>query len=89
MSNVVLDHHVQGLTEGVRSFADELQQAGHTVHTPVEQVGSMHVVHRLLQLVSERTHSLGQPLDVVVQHDVAHLRSSSGGIDPFSWNIPP
>jgi dienelactone hydrolase len=34
MSEVVLYHHVQGLTEGVRSFADRLQQAGHTVHTP-------------------------------------------------------
>ena len=34
MSNVVLYHHVQGLTEGVRSFADESRQGGHTVHTP-------------------------------------------------------
>jgi dienelactone hydrolase len=34
MAEVVLYHHVQGLTEGVRSFADELRQAGHTVHTP-------------------------------------------------------
>jgi dienelactone hydrolase len=34
MTEVVLYHHVQGLTEGVRSFADELRQAGHTVHTP-------------------------------------------------------
>lgn len=34
MSEVLLYHHVQGLTEGVRSFADELRQAGHTVHTP-------------------------------------------------------
>ncbi len=34
MSEVVLYHHVQGLTEGVRSFADELRAAGHTVHTP-------------------------------------------------------
>jgi len=34
MSEVVLYHHVQGLTEGVRSFAAELRQAGHTVHTP-------------------------------------------------------
>src|SRR6266511_2146947 len=25
---------LQGLTQGVRSFADELSQAGHTVHTP-------------------------------------------------------
>ncbi len=34
MSEVVLYHHVQGLTDGVRSFADELRRAGHTVHTP-------------------------------------------------------
>jgi dienelactone hydrolase len=34
MTEVVLYHHVQGLTQGVRSFADELRQAGHTVHTP-------------------------------------------------------
>ena len=34
MTDVVLYHHVQGLTEGVQSFAEELRQAGHTVHTP-------------------------------------------------------
>jgi len=34
MSEVVLYHHVQGLTEGVRSFGDELREAGHTVYTP-------------------------------------------------------
>ena len=34
MTEVLLYHHVQGLTDGVRSFADELRQAGHAVHTP-------------------------------------------------------
>lgn len=34
MAEIVLYHHVQGLTAGVRSFADELRQAGHTVQTP-------------------------------------------------------
>ena len=34
MAEVVLYHHVQGLTDGVRSFADELSKAEHTVHTP-------------------------------------------------------
>ena len=34
MSTVVLYHHVQGLTDGVQSFAEELRRAGHTVHTP-------------------------------------------------------
>ena len=34
MAEVMLYHHVQGLTDGVRSFADELRHAGHRVHTP-------------------------------------------------------
>ena len=34
MAEVLLYHHVQGLTDGVRRFAEELRQAGHTVHTP-------------------------------------------------------
>jgi dienelactone hydrolase len=34
MAEVVLFHHVQGLTDGVRAFADELRTGGHTVHTP-------------------------------------------------------
>ena len=34
MTEVLLYHHVQGLTEGVESFADELRGAGHAVHTP-------------------------------------------------------
>ncbi|HEY2354972.1 MAG TPA: dienelactone hydrolase family protein [Gaiellaceae bacterium] len=34
MAEVVLYHHVQGLTDGVRAFADELRADGHTVHTP-------------------------------------------------------
>ncbi len=31
---VVLFHHAQGLTDGIRAFAEELRQAGHSVHTP-------------------------------------------------------
>jgi dienelactone hydrolase len=34
MSEILLYHHVQGLTGGVRALADELRRAGHTVHTP-------------------------------------------------------
>jgi dienelactone hydrolase len=34
MAEVVLFHHVQGLTPGVVAFADELRAAGHAVHTP-------------------------------------------------------
>lgn len=34
MAEVLLFHHAQGLTPGVIAFADQLRDAGHTVHTP-------------------------------------------------------
>jgi dienelactone hydrolase len=34
VAEVLLFHHAQGLTPGVKAFADELRAAGHTVHTP-------------------------------------------------------
>lgn len=34
MTDVVLFHHAQGLTGGIRQFADELAQAGHRVTVP-------------------------------------------------------
>jgi dienelactone hydrolase len=34
VAEVLLFHHVMGQTPGFFAFADELRQAGHTVHTP-------------------------------------------------------
>lgn len=34
MTEVLLFHHAQGLTPGVRAFADDLRAGGHIVHTP-------------------------------------------------------
>jgi dienelactone hydrolase len=34
MAELLLFHHAQGQTPGVLAFADELRQAGHTVHAP-------------------------------------------------------
>jgi dienelactone hydrolase len=34
MAEVLLFHHAQGLTAGLRGFADELRAAGHIVHAP-------------------------------------------------------
>src|SRR2546422_10167541 len=34
MAEVLLFHHAQGQTPGFHAFAEELRQAGHTVHTP-------------------------------------------------------
>ncbi|MGC4899692.1 dienelactone hydrolase family protein [Micromonospora echinospora] len=34
MAEIVLFHHIQGLTDGVRALADSLRAGGHTVHAP-------------------------------------------------------
>lgn len=34
MTEVLLFHHAQGLTDGVKQFAETLREAGHPVHTP-------------------------------------------------------
>lgn len=34
MTEILLFHHTQGLTPGVRAFADDLRAGGHIVHTP-------------------------------------------------------
>jgi dienelactone hydrolase len=34
MAEVLMFHHAQGLTPGVRAFADDLRASGHIVHTP-------------------------------------------------------
>ena len=34
MTTVLLFHHAQGQTTGFLTFADELREAGHTVHAP-------------------------------------------------------
>jgi dienelactone hydrolase len=34
MTELILFHHAQGLTDGVRAFADGLWAAGHVVHAP-------------------------------------------------------
>jgi dienelactone hydrolase len=34
MTDVLLFHHAQGVTPGIRAFADQIRAAGHTVHVP-------------------------------------------------------
>jgi len=34
IAEIILFHHAQGLTEGLRDMAERLSAAGHTVHTP-------------------------------------------------------
>lgn len=34
MADVIVFHHAQGLTDGIRDFAEHLRAAGHRVATP-------------------------------------------------------
>lgn len=34
MADLILFHHAQGLTEGVKAFADQIRSEGHVVHLP-------------------------------------------------------
>ena len=34
MATILMFHHIQGLTPGMRRFADAIRAAGHTVHAP-------------------------------------------------------
>jgi dienelactone hydrolase len=42
MAEIVLFHHAQGLTDGVRAFAETLREAGHTVHLPDVYEGNVY-----------------------------------------------
>jgi dienelactone hydrolase len=45
MAEVILFHHVHGLTSGVRAFAETLRRAGHTVHLPYLYEGHVFDTH--------------------------------------------
>jgi dienelactone hydrolase len=68
MAEVVLFHHVQGLTDGVRAFAGELRAGGHTVHTPDlfggERPGSIEDGLALVQRIGDD--ALGERADQAV-----------------------
>ena len=67
MTEVLLYHHVQGLTEGVRSFADELRKAGHTAHTPRPLLSLRHLPCAC------------QPLEVAAVSSVVRVRVQPDG----------
>ncbi len=71
MTEVVLFHHVQGLTNGVRAFAERLRAGGHTVHVPDlfggEVAGSIEDGLALVDRIGD------EELDQRVDHAVAGL----------------
>lgn len=86
MAEVLLFHHVQGLTEGIREFADRLRAGGHVVHAPDMFAG--HVLPTLedgfgyLRQLPED--EMQRRVDAVVADLPTDLVYAG-----FSWGVPP
>jgi dienelactone hydrolase len=82
MAEVVLFHHVQGLTEGMRAFADQLRAGGHTVHTPDLFDGALPptVEDGIKQVQSIGEEALGERADKIVAELPENLVYAG-----FSW----
>lgn len=83
MAEVVLFHHVQGLTAGVLEFAEQLRAVGHVVHTPDlldgERPSSIEDGISLVQRIGEDV--LGQRADRIVadlRNDLVYAGFSVG-----------
>jgi dienelactone hydrolase len=62
MARILLFHHAQGQTLGFLAFAEELRQAGHTVHTPDLYEG------RIFDTIKEGvTHARNVGFDTIIQ----------------------
>src|SRR4051794_6256262 len=83
MAEVVVFHHAQGLTDGVRAFADELQAAGHVVHVPDLYDGNTFAelpdgIGYVQQLGFETILARGRSAVAAVPEDIVYLGFSLG-----------
>jgi dienelactone hydrolase len=75
VAEVVLFHHIQGLTPGVVAFAERLRAAGHTVHTP-----DLLERQTFPSIEEGETHVRGVGFDAVFARSVAAAESLSGEV---------
>jgi dienelactone hydrolase len=82
MADVLLIHHIQGLTDGVTAFAEDLRAGGHTVHVP-----DLYDGHTFATIDEGFAFSKGVDGDALVDALVADLPAGLvyGG---FSWGVP-
>lgn len=70
MADVLLFHHVQGLTPGVAALADRIRAGGHTVHTPDLFEG------RTFETLEEgMAHAKSVGFGAILEHGVAEAQS--------------
>ncbi|MCF2571367.1 dienelactone hydrolase family protein [Brevibacterium sp. UCMA 11754] len=75
MAEIVLYHHIQGLTDGIAAFAEELRGSGHTVHVPDMFEG------RTFGSIEEGFACAGETgFDTIRQRGVADTPESSSGL---------
>jgi dienelactone hydrolase len=70
MPEIMLYHHVMGLTPGVREFADRLRSGGHVVHTP-----DLFDAHSFTTLEEGMTHARSIGFDTIIDHGVAEAEA--------------
>jgi dienelactone hydrolase len=82
MAEVLLIHHIQGLTDGVLAFADDLRAGGHTVHVP-----DLYDGHTFATIEEGFAHQKGVDGDALVDAVVADLPEDLVYAG-FSWGVP-
>jgi dienelactone hydrolase len=104
MAEVVLFHHAQGLTDGVRAFAGDLE--GHTVHTPdlyegrtfatldegmanVREIGFDEIVRRGVAAAVDDAVFIGMSLGVLPAQALAQSHPSARGAVLLHGFVPP
>jgi dienelactone hydrolase len=85
MAEVLLFHHVQGPTDGIRAFAADLQSGGHTVHVPDLFDGHTFdsIEDGFAYLKSLEDGEMARRVDAVVSDLPADLVYAG-----FSWGVP-
>ena len=90
MVDVVLFHHVQGLTDGLRAFAVELGAGGHTVHTP-DLFGGEELERRAVAAVADLPRELvyaGFSWGAGTAQELAQTRAGARGALLFDACLP-
>jgi len=70
MAEIVLYHHVMGLTPGISDFADRLRTGGHFVHTP-----DLFDAHTFSTLEQGMAHARSVGFDKIIDHGVAEAEA--------------
>jgi dienelactone hydrolase len=86
MTEILLFHHAQGLTAGIAAFAEDLEAAGHVVHTP-----DLYDGHTFANLDDGVAYAKGVGFDTILERGQAAAEGLPGGLvyAGFSLGVMP